>query len=65
MKHTHDYEAYLHPELTEEAKALGIKAVELRKCKACGKEMTFIWTRDGWHPLFEDREAEGQDILLA
>lgn len=65
MKHVHDFEPFHHPELTAEAKALGIKAAELRRCRGCQKEMTFIWLKEGWFPLFKDKESDEQEILLA
>jgi hypothetical protein len=64
-EHHHDYEAYYHPNVTPKARELGIKAVELRKCKLCDKELTFILTDTDWFPLFEYKEADEQDILLA
>jgi len=65
MEHKHEYEAYYHPVVSEEAKELGIKAVELRKCTKCDKEMTFIRADDDWVPLFEYKEGDKQDILMA
>ncbi len=64
-KHNHNYEAYYHPSLTVKARKLGIKAVELRKCTLCEREFTFILTGSEWFPLFEYKEANEQDILLA
>ncbi len=65
MKHRHEYESIYHPSPTAEAKALGITAVEIRKCMACQKETIFVLTKSEWFPLFEDGESEEQDILLA
>lgn len=65
MKHRHEYESVYHPIPTPEAKALGIKAAEIRKCKTCQKEMTVVLTKDEWFPLFEDQESGERDILLA
>lgn len=65
MKHRHDFEIIYHPSLTPEAAALGIKGAEVRKCITCQKELTFIQTKDGWFPLFQDTESDKQDILLA
>lgn len=65
MTHRHEYEPSYHPALTPEAKALGIKAAEIRKCKSCGHEMTFIFIKSDWVPLFEEKEADERDILLA
>lgn len=65
MKHRHEYESVYHPALTLEAKALGIKAAEIRKCKTCQKETVFVLTKNEWFPLFEDQESEERDILLA
>jgi hypothetical protein len=64
-EHNHNYEAYYHPNLSPKARELGIKAVELRKCTLCDKELTFILTDSEWFPLFEYKEANEQDILLA
>ncbi|MFA4830388.1 MAG: hypothetical protein WC855_03140 [Thermodesulfovibrionales bacterium] len=65
MKHKHTYETISHHSPTPGTIKLGIKAAELRRCTACKKEMTFILTKEGWFPLFEDKEADKQDILLA
>jgi hypothetical protein len=65
MKHKHDYEPVYHPSLTPEARELGIRAAEIRKCKTCQKETPFVLTKADWFPLFEDREYDERDILLA
>ena len=65
MKHRHEYESVYHPSPTAEAKAIGIASIEIRKCTVCQAEMTFVLTGSRWFPLFEDREAGEQDILLA
>lgn len=65
MKHKHEYESIYHPSPTPEAKALGITAAEIRRCRTCRKEMTFVLTKDSWFPLFEDQKSEEQGILLA
>jgi hypothetical protein len=65
MEHKHEYEAYYHPYVSKQAKELGIKAVELRKCTKCEREMTFVLTNDEWIPLFEYKEGDEQDILMA
>jgi hypothetical protein len=65
MKHRHEYETVYRPGVSSEVGALGIKAAELRKCKTCDKEMTFVRIGDEWVPLFEEKEAGEQDILLA
>ncbi len=65
MGHKHEFEAYFHPYVTDKARGLGIKSVELRKCKGCGKEMTVVLTDKEWFPLFEYRDSDEQDILLA
>jgi hypothetical protein len=65
MKHKHDYETVYHPSPTAEVKVIGVKATEIRRCKACQKEMPFVLTKDGWFQLFEDKEADEKDILLA
>ncbi|GAB4389623.1 MAG: hypothetical protein Kow0025_16150 [Thermodesulfovibrionales bacterium] len=63
--HRHDYEPVFHPSLTQEARELGLKGAEIRKCKTCGKEMPFVWIREDWVPLFEETERSEKDILLA
>ncbi len=65
MKHKHEFEIVSHPGLTPQARVLGIRNAEIRKCTTCKKELTFIETKEGWFPLFEDRESGEQDILLA
>jgi hypothetical protein len=65
MKHKHDYEPVYHPSLAPGARELGIKAAEIRKCKTCQKEMPFVLVKDDWFPLFEDREYDERDILMA
>ena len=64
-KHRHEYESIYHPSPSAEAKALGIKAAEIRKCKICQKEMVFVLTKNEWFPLFEDQAFEEQGVLLA
>ncbi len=64
-KHTHEYESTYHPSPTAEAKALGITAAEIRKCKICKQEMTFVQLKNNWVPLFEDQEFEDQGVLLS
>jgi hypothetical protein len=63
--HKHKYETINRPSVTPEIGSLGIKAAEIRKCDACQKEMPFVFTKDGWFPLFEEMEVEEKDILLA
>jgi hypothetical protein len=65
MKHKHEYEPVYHPNPTAETKALGIKAIEIRRCTICREEMTFILTKDGLIKLFEDMESDEKDVLLA
>ncbi len=65
MKHRHEYEPVYHPNPTAEMKALGIKAIELRKCRICREEMTFILTKDGLFKLFEEAVSDEKDVLLA
>jgi len=65
MKHRHEYEPIFHPNPAAEMKALGIKAAEIRKCRTCQVEMTFVLTKDGWFQFFEDKEADERDVLLA
>jgi len=66
MKHVHKYELLMHQRVASELAKSGIEAAELRKCRECGKEMPFILTKKGvWIQLFEEKEAEEQDILLA
>lgn len=66
MKHVHKYETVSHPVVSAEAGALGISGAEIRRCVDCQKELVFVLTRrDKWVPLFEEREADEKDILLA
>lgn len=65
MKHKHEFEAVYHPTPTAEAKALGVKSAEIRKCKTCDKEMIFVLAKNKWFPLFEYQEPEEQGVLLA
>ena len=65
MKHRHEYESDYHPTLSPEAKALGIRAAEIRKCKGCGHEMPFLFIKDHWVPLYDEKEVNERDILLA
>lgn len=66
MKHTHKYETVSHKGITSEAMGIGIQAAEIRKCNKCNREMIFLQTRKGeWIPLFDERESEQKDILLA
>lgn len=63
--HVHEYEAVSHPVPSPEARSLGIKSAEIRKCSRCRKEMPFILIKDRWFALFEDPDADEQEILLA
>lgn len=66
MNHEHSYEPLSHHGITSEVMELGIHAAEVRKCAACGKQAVFVQTKKGkWVPLFDEREAEGKDILMA
>jgi len=65
MDHKHDYETVNRPSVTPEVGSLGIRSAELRKCRICEHEMPFVETKNGWFPLYEEKEAEEQDILLA
>ena len=65
MDHKHKYEAISHPNLSPEVSGLGLRAGEMRKCQKCEKVMPFVQTAGGWVPLFEERDADGRDILLA
>ena len=66
MKHIHKYEALLHQRVSPDLAKSGIEAAELRKCRECGKEMPFLLTKKGvWVQLFDEKDAEEQDILLA
>jgi hypothetical protein len=64
-RHEHEYEPVYHPNPTSEMKALGIKAIELRKCRTCQAEMTYILTKDGLFKLYEEIEPDEKDVLLA
>jgi hypothetical protein len=63
--HKHDYETIYHPSPAPKARALGIEAAEIRRCKTCQKEMTFVFVRNEWFSLFEDLPFEDQGVLLA
>lgn len=63
--HVHEYEAVSHPVPSAGARSLGIKSAEIRKCRKCLKEMPFILAKDKWVALFEDPDADEQEILLA
>jgi hypothetical protein len=65
MEHKHEYEAVYHPNPSGAAKSVGIKAIEMRRCKTCQKEMPFVMIGQNWVPLFEDTESGDQGILLA
>jgi hypothetical protein len=65
MEHKHDYVAVYHPNPSAPAKEIGIRAIEMRKCKSCQKVMPFVMIHHGWVPLFEDTESGDQGILLA
>mgnify|MGYP006269931339 CR=1 FL=1 len=65
MKHIHQYETAHRPTLTEQVEEHGIKAAEMRRCRVCEKQMPFVLTKQGWFPLFEDREVDEKEILLA
>jgi len=64
-EHRHEFEAYYHPDVSQKARELGVRAVELRKCRTCGRELTLVRTDGDWFPLFIYRDADEQDILLA
>jgi hypothetical protein len=56
----------LHQRISSALLKSGIEAAEIRKCRECGKEMPFVLTRKGaWVQLFEEMDADEQDILLA
>lgn len=63
--HKHEFEAYYHPDVSPKARELGIRAVELRTCKTCGRQMTLLRTNGDWFPLFTYRDTAEQDILMA
>lgn len=66
MKHVHKYQTVSHPIVSADAGELGISGAEIRRCEGCQKELVFILTKhEKWIPLFEDRVADEQDILLA
>lgn len=65
MTHKHEYEISFRPSISQEAGEMGIKAAEMRKCKSCGKEMTFVLLGEDWIPLFDEKERDERDILLA
>ncbi len=65
MEHRHEYETASRPAVSPEARELGVRGTELRKCKTCGKVMPFVLIQENWIPLFEDIETGEKDILLA
>ncbi len=65
MEHRHEYETVYHPSPSTEAKIIGIKSAEMRKCRTCQKVMPFVMIKKDWVPLFEDHESGDQGILLA
>lgn len=65
MKHQHEFEIISHPSLTQTGANLGIKGAQIRKCLTCSKELTFILTKKGWFPLFEENDTKKDYILLA
>lgn len=65
MNHVHDFKSVYHPTPSAELRALGIKAAEIRRCTACGKEMPFLLTARGWMQVFEEKEQDNRDILFA
>ncbi len=64
-KHKHEYETTYHPSPSSKARILGIEAAEIRKCKTCRQEMTFVFVRNEWFAMFEDQAFEEQGVLLA
>ncbi len=66
MKHVHQYETVSHHVVRQELIEHGIQTAEMRKCTECHREMPFVRTKKGdWLPLFEDREQDTHDILMA
>lgn len=66
MNHIHKYESDSHHGISTRLMEFGIEAAEIRRCKKCGKEMPFVFTRRGdWIALFAEEETDSQDILLA
>lgn len=66
MRHLHTYEPLVHRRISPELLKSGLESAEIRKCTECGKEMPFVLTaRGSWVPLFEEMDADEQDILLA
>ncbi|MCI0468501.1 MAG: hypothetical protein L0Y62_00365 [Nitrospirae bacterium] len=65
MKHKHEYEPVFHPTPSLKAKEIGIKAIEIRRCKTCQRELIFISSKGENFPLYEDKDTSEQDILMA
>ena len=54
----HDYETIDKAGLTKMTKALGITGAEVRKCKKCGYENTYLMTNNGEGFLFEEKPCK-------
>ena len=66
MKNVNRYETEAHLGINQRLMEIGVRSAEIRKCRTCHKEMTFVQIREGdWLPLLDDRETDEQDILLA
>ena len=53
MVHKHEYETIHELGLEPSARDMGIESAEIRRCKSCDKEMTFILKDKAWLPLFK------------
>ena len=54
----HDYETIYKPGLTEMTKALGITGAEVRRCKECRYENTYVNTKNGEGFLFKEETCK-------
>ena len=54
----HDYETIYEPGLTEKSKGLGITGMEVRRCKKCRYENTYVYTNNGEGFLFKDEPCK-------
>ncbi len=54
----HDYETIYKPGLADMTKELGITSLEVRQCKKCGYENTYVYTNNGEGFLFKEKPCK-------